>query len=65
MLAMDGLPIGAFTEATQRDLIRRSTHWPSAAEVYAVVAPAALQIWEDVAALQRMVAAPTKGEDGP
>lgn len=37
MMVLDGLPVGAFTEATQRDLLRRGTHWPSAAEVYAVL----------------------------
>jgi hypothetical protein len=62
MLALDGLPVGAFTEATQRDLLRRCTHWPSAAEVYAVVAPAAARIWDDIAGLQRIIAAPTKME---
>jgi hypothetical protein len=39
MLALDGVPLGAFTEATQRDLLRRCTHWPAAAEVYAVLDP--------------------------
>lgn len=62
MLALDGLPAGAFTEATQRDLLRRCTHWPSAAEVYAVVSPAAARIWEDTAGLHRIIAAPTKPE---
>jgi hypothetical protein len=62
MLVRDGLPSGAFTAATQRDLLRRGTHWPAAAEVYAVVAPAAGRIWEDVAGLQRVIAAPTKTE---
>jgi hypothetical protein len=65
MLALDGLPVRAFTEATQRDLLRRCTHWPAAAEVYAVVSPAAKRIWEDVAGLQRIIAAPTKTERGP
>jgi hypothetical protein len=62
MLALDGLPCGAFTEATQRDLLRRCTHWPSTAEVYAVVADATGRIWEDIAGLRRVIAAPTKSE---
>jgi hypothetical protein len=62
MLALDGLPVGAFTEATQRDLLRSCTHWPAAAEVYAVVSPAAGRIWEDIAGLRRIIAAPIKME---
>jgi hypothetical protein len=62
MLALAGVPVGAFTEATQRDLLRSCTHWPAAAEVYAVVSPAAGRIWEDIAGLQRIIAAPTKAE---
>jgi hypothetical protein len=54
---------GAFTEATQRDLLHHCTHWP-AAEVYAVLAPAAARIIEDVAGLKRIVAAPVKTEAG-
>jgi hypothetical protein len=61
---LDDLPAGAFTAATQRELLRRCTHWPAASEAYAVVAPAAGCIWEDVAALQRVIAAPTKVEEG-
>jgi hypothetical protein len=62
MLALRGVPVGAFTEATQCDLLRACTHWPAAAEVYAVVSPAAGRIWEDTAGLQRIIAAPTKTE---
>ena len=62
MLALDGLPAGAFTEATQCDLLRSCTHWPAAAEVYAVVSPAAGRIWEDIAGLQRVIGAKTKTE---
>jgi hypothetical protein len=62
MLALDGLPMGAFTEATQRDLLRRCTHWPAVAEVYAVLAPAAARIFDDITGLQRIIAAPTKTE---
>jgi hypothetical protein len=62
LLALDGMPIGAFTEATQRDLLRRCTHWPAAAEVYAVVSPTAARIAESIAGLQRMIIAPTKTE---
>jgi hypothetical protein len=62
LLALDGLPIGAFTETTQRDLLRRCTHWPAAAEVYAVVSPDAWRIREEIAGLQRIIAAGTKAE---
>jgi hypothetical protein len=62
MLALDGVPVGAFTDATQRDLLRSCTHWPAAAEVYAVVSPAAGRIWEDIAGLRRIIAAPIKME---
>jgi hypothetical protein len=37
LLALSGALSGPFTEATQRDLLRRCTHWPSAAEVYDVL----------------------------
>lgn len=62
MLTLDGVPAGAFTIATQRQLLRQSNHWPSCSEVYAVVAPAASRIWDDIEGLRRMVAAPTKQE---
>lgn len=62
MLALAGVPAGAFTEATQRDLLRSCTHWPSAAEVYAVVSEAAYRIRENIAGLQRIIAAKTKTE---
>jgi hypothetical protein len=63
LLALSVVPFGAFTEVSQRDVLRRCTHWPAAAEVYAVVAPDAGRIRDDIAGLKRILAAPLKTEN--
>ena len=65
MIAVKGLPIGAFSEATQRELLRRCSHWPSAAEVYTVVREDAARVRLEVEALERIVAAPTRDGERP
>jgi hypothetical protein len=62
LLALSGVPFGAFTAATQRDLLGRCTDRPSAADVYAVLAPVAVRIRYGIAGLKRVIAAPTKEE---
>lgn len=62
MLALDGVASGAFTAVTQRDLLRRCTHWPAAAEVYEVVSAITWKLHADIAGLKRILAAPLKTE---
>lgn len=63
MLAVRGLPVGAFSEVTQRELLRTCSHWPSAAEVYAVVRNDAARIKMNVDGLKRVIAAPTRDQE--
>jgi hypothetical protein len=53
-LAVGRLEAGAFTAATQRDALQTFKFFPSAADVYEILAGPAVEIREHVAALRRI-----------
>ncbi len=63
MIAVGNLEIGAFTETTQREALGEIEFFPSASEIYGIVAGPAVEIRQRIANLRRIIATKTQGAD--
>jgi hypothetical protein len=59
-LAVGHLEVGAFTAATQRQALQTFKFFPSAADVYEILAPAAVEIRQRIYHLRRIADGPTE-----